>query len=115
MSEIQEKLTNVYADRIRGWASSANITNIQVAIGEHKLVESLAEELAKNAYEIYWAMECEYVRQDVDYVANEVLNVELTDEEMDTVIDRYMNSDACGDIHADDIIFYINEVKREEA
>lgn len=106
MSEIQAKLTSIYMDRIRGWAENHEVS-------KESLVESLAEELAKNAYEIYWAMECEYVRQDVDYVADEVLNVELTDEQMDTVIDRFMNSDACGDIHADDIIFYINEVKRE--
>lgn len=108
MSEIQAKLTSIYADRIGKWAENHEVS-------KESLVKNLAEELAKNAYEIYYPMEEEYVRQDVDYVADEILNLNLTKEERDAVIDRYMNSDAYGVIDNDDIIFFINEVKREEA
>jgi len=106
MRNIQKRLTIIYQARIGEWARNNGVF-------DKDLVKSLAEELAKNAYEIYFPMEEDYVRQDVKYVAEEIAKVKLTNEEMDTVVERYMNSDACGDIHADDIEFYIDEVMGE--
>lgn len=105
---MRNKLQEIYADQIRRWASAK-----KADLTDGSMVESLAEELAKNAYEIYWTMEQDYVRQDVDYVADEVLNTDLTKEQRDAVIERYTNSDAYGVIDNDDIIFFIDEVKRE--
>jgi len=106
MRNIQKRLTIIYQARIGEWARNNGVF-------DKDLVKSLAEELAKNAYEIYFPMEEDYVRQDVKYVAEEVINTNLTNKEMDKIVERYMNSDAYGVIENDDIIYFINEVKRE--
>lgn len=105
---MRNKLQEVYADQIRRWASAkkADLTN-------GSMVESLAEELAKNAYEIHSVMETMWLAEDVEYVADEIMGIELDDEDKAEIVERYRNSDAYGHLDMDSVEYYIRQVRDE--
>lgn len=77
-------------------------------------IEALAEELDKHKYDIYREVERQYLMDDCETVAED-MEVELTDEEKQVVVDEFMNSDAYIDAHAEDWQWFIKqELKHRE-
>lgn len=77
-------------------------------------IEELAKELAHGTlkYDIYRAVERDYLRQDCDYIA-EQNDIALTEEERELAVDEFMDCEAYVDAHAEDWIYWINRVKGE--
>lgn len=77
-------------------------------------IEDIASELAKGTlkYDIYRAVERDYLRQDCDMVA-EQNDIALTEEERELVVDEYMDCDTYVDAHAEDWLYFMNRVKGE--
>ena len=99
---MKNKLQKVYAKQIKEWASAkkADLTDG-------------SEELAKNAYEIHSVMEKMWLAKDVEYVANEIMGIELDDEDKAEIVERYRNSDAYGHLDVDSVEYYIRQVRDE--
>lgn len=77
-------------------------------------IGALAEELAKHQHEFYWQQELEYLKEDVDYYANEH-DIELTDKQKYAVADKIRNSEWYCSINPEDMDYYINEeIKKGE-
>lgn len=102
------KLQKVYADQIKRWASAKNTD-----LTDGSMVESLAEELAKNAYAIHSVMETEWLSEDVEYVADEIMGIDLDDEDKAEIVERYRNSDAYGHLDIESVEYYIRQVRDE--
>lgn len=71
-------------------------------------IEDLAHELAKHQHELYWGQELEYLKEDVEYYANEH-DIELTDEQKYHVADKIRNSEWYCSINPEDMDYYIDE------
>ena len=77
-------------------------------------IEALAEELNKHFHELYWKQELEYIKEDVEYYA-ENNNLKLTDQQKYNVADKIRNSEWYCSINPEDLYYYITEeLKREE-
>ena len=77
-------------------------------------IEALAEELNKHQHELYWQQELEYLKEDVEYYANEH-NIKLNDQQKYNVADKIRNSEWYCSINPEDMAYYINEeVKKGE-
>lgn len=80
-------------------------------------IEALAHDLtnAQLIFDIYKIIEYEYLRDDCDMVA-EGMEIKLTDEERDAVVDEFMDSEAYVDAHVEDWQWFINRelVQRKE-
>lgn len=78
-------------------------------------IEALADELNKHFHELYWQQELEYLKEDVEYYANNSTDYELTDQQIYNVADRIRNSEWYCSINPEDMAYYINEeVKKGE-
>ncbi len=78
-------------------------------------IEALAEELDKHFHELYWQQELEYLKEDVEYYANNSTDYKLTDQQMYNVADKIRNSEWYCSINPEDMAYYINEeVKKGE-
>lgn len=77
-------------------------------------IKALAKDLAHGTlkYDIYRAVERDYLRMDCDYIA-EQNDISLTEEERELAVDEFMDCDAYVDAHAEDWIYWINRVKGE--
>lgn len=77
-------------------------------------IEALAKDLAHGTlkYDIYRAVERDYLRMDCDYIA-EQNGISLTEEERELAVDEFMDCDAYVDAHAEDWIYWIKRVKGE--
>ena len=74
-------------------------------------IEALADELAKNAYMVYSAMEKTWLSEDVEYVA-ENMGIDLSGDEVKKVVNYVIESDAYGSLDAENIEWQINKVKK---
>lgn len=77
-------------------------------------IKSLAQEIARHKHEIYHEQEFEYVKEDVEYVANEIMGVKLTDKELYAIADKYMNSESYAEADIESIEYYIEMEKKQE-
>ena len=80
-------------------------------------IDALAHGLAYGShsvlkYDIYRAVERDYLREDCKMIA-EQNNIELTDTEVELVVDEFMDCEAYVDAHAEDWLYWINKVKGE--
>lgn len=80
-------------------------------------IDALAHGLAYGShsslkYDIYRAVEREYLRMDCDYIA-EQNGITLTEEERERAVDEFMDCEAYVDAHAEDWLYWINKVKGE--
>lgn len=77
-------------------------------------IEALAKDLAHGIlkYDIYRAVEREFLRMDCDMIA-EQNDISLTEEERELAVDEFMDCEAYVDAHAEDWIYWINKVKGE--
>lgn len=71
-------------------------------------IEALAEELAKHQHELYWQQELEYLKEDVEYYADEHGYKPLTEQQKYDVADKIRNSEWYCSINPEDMEFYIN-------
>lgn len=71
-------------------------------------IEALAEELAKHQHEFYWQQELEYLKEDVEYYADEHGYKSLTEQQKYDVADKIRNSEWYCSINPEDMEFYIN-------
>lgn len=72
----------------------------------------LAHEIAKHKRAIWRAVEEEFVREDILMVAEGMNNgegVELSEKQLDCIVDDYMTSDAHVEVHADAIEWAIEK------
>lgn len=78
-------------------------------------IEALSEALAHGnlKYDIYRAVEREYLREDCKMVA-EQYDIKLTDKEVETVVDEFEDSEAYVDGHTEDWLYFIKYIKRGE-
>lgn len=72
-------------------------------------IEALADELNKHFHELYWQQELEYLKEDVEYYANNSTDYKLTDQQMYNVADKIRNSEWYCSINPEDMAYYINE------
>lgn len=75
-------------------------------------IKAMASDLAHGVmkYDIYRAVEREYLREDCKYIA-EQNEIELTDDEMEWVVDEYMDSEAYVDAHTEDWLYFMHRAK----
>lgn len=76
-------------------------------------IEALAHELAEHNTELFWMVEKEYIKEDVEQEAED-MNVELTDEQVSQVAEEYINSESYGEIDHDALEYFINKAKQGE-
>ena len=103
---MENKLVNVITDWVRENFGESEVEDPSWNI------EALAHEIAKHKYEFFHDQELEYMKEDVEYVA-EAMQETLTDKEMKQVVDRYYNSDAYGEVDRESIEWYIYQVIKE--
>lgn len=76
---------------------------------------ALTDELYQHFHELYWQQELEYLKEDVEYYANNSTDYKLTDQQIYNVADRIRNSEWYCSINPEDMAYYINEeVKKGE-
>lgn len=77
-------------------------------------IKAMAKYLAHGTlkYDIYRAVERDYLRMDCDYIA-EQNDISLTEEERELAVDEFMDCEAYVDAHAEDWLYWINKVKGE--
>lgn len=74
-------------------------------------INALATELNNHFYELYQKQEKEYIREDIEYVAKEIMNTELTEKQKNTAVEKYYYSEAYGSADNESIEYYINYAK----
>ena len=70
---------------------------------------ALTDELYAHFHELYWQQELEYLKEDVEYYANNSTDYKLTDQQIYNVADRIRNSEWYCSINPEDMAYYINE------
>ena len=73
-------------------------------------IEALAHDLRKEYIKIKEREDLEWVKEDVEYVAM-TNDIELTDKQAYAVAQEYMLSDAYCELHAEDILYFIQREK----
>lgn len=78
-------------------------------------IEALAQDLAHGTlkYDIYRAVERDYLREDCRSVAEEY-GVDLTDEQVGAVVNEYIDCEAYVDMHTEDWVYWIKQIKKGE-
>lgn len=76
-------------------------------------IEALAHDLADEYIKIKEREDLEWVKEDVEYVA-ENHDIKLTDKQAYTVAQEYMLSEAYCEMHAEDILYFIQQEKEKE-
>lgn len=64
-------------------------------------------------YDIYRAVERDYLREDCRSVAEEY-NIDLTDEQVEAVVNEYIDCEAYVDRHTEDWVYWIKQIKKGE-
>lgn len=72
-------------------------------------IVELAKELEKHFHELYWKQELEYLKEDVEYYANNSTDYKLTDQQICNVADRIRNSEWYCSINPEDMAYYIEQ------
>ena len=76
-------------------------------------IEALAHDLREEYIKIKEREELEWAKEDVEYVANN-LDIELTDKQAYAVAQEYMLSEGYGELHSEDILYFIKREKEKE-
>ena len=76
-------------------------------------IEALAHDLREEYIKIKEREDLEWVKEDVEYVA-ENHDIKLTDKQAYAVAQEYMLSEAYCDMHAEDILYFIQREKEKE-
>lgn len=76
-------------------------------------IEALAHDLREEYIKIKEREETEWVKEDVEYVA-ENHDIILTDKQAYAVAQEYMLSEAYCEMHAEDILYFIQREKEKE-
>lgn len=78
-------------------------------------IKAMAKDLAHwtMKYDIYRAVEREYLREDCRSVAEEY-NIDLTDEQVEAVVNEYIDCEAYVDRHTEDWVYWIKQIKKGE-
>lgn len=76
-------------------------------------IEALAHDLREEYIKIKEREETEWVKEDVEYVANDH-DIKLTDKQAYAVAQEYMLSEAYCEMHAEDILWFIQREKEKE-
>ena len=76
-------------------------------------IEALAHDLREEYIKIKEREETEWVKEDVEYVA-ENNDIKLTDKQAYAVAQEYMLSEAYCEMHAEDILYFIQREKELE-
>lgn len=102
---MEQQLLNsvpvMLADMIRDWCKK---TNTQLD------AQSLAEHIQKDFWKLYRQQELDYIMEDVEYVANDLMNKTLTQEQKERVADRIINSEWYCSLDNESVQYYIEEV-----
>lgn len=80
-------------------------------------IDALAEELAKYVYNLYHDIEYENEKENVKWVAEEIMDEQLTNEQLASATREYMNDDSYGSLTddiQDMIAHYVEEQLTEE-
>lgn len=75
-------------------------------------VEKLAHDLREEYIKIKEREDTEWVKEDVEYVANNH-DIKLTDKQAYAVAQEYMLSEAYCEMHAEDILYFIQREKEK--
>ena len=73
-------------------------------------IEALAHDLREEYIKIKEREDLEWVKEDVEYVANDH-DIKLTDKQAYAVAQEYMLSEAYCEMHAEDILYFIQREK----
>lgn len=76
-------------------------------------IEALAHDLREEYIKVKEREETEWVKEDVEYVANNH-DIKLTDKQAYAVAQEYMLSEAYCEMHAEDILWFIQREKEKE-
>ena len=76
-------------------------------------IEALAHDLREEYVKIKEREDLEWVKEDVEYVA-ENHDIKLTDKQAYCVAQEYMLSEAYCELHAEDILYFIQREKEKE-
>lgn len=76
-------------------------------------IEALAHDLRDEYIKIKEREDLEWVKEDVEYVANDH-DIKLTDKQAYAVAQEYMLSEAYCEMHAEDILYFIQREKEKE-
>ena len=76
-------------------------------------IEALAHDLRDEYIKIKEREDLEWVKEDVGYVANDH-DIKLTDKQAYAVAQEYMLSEAYCEMHAEDILYFIQREKEKE-
>ena len=76
-------------------------------------IEALAHDLREEYIKIKEREDLEWVKEDVEYVA-ENHDIKLTDKQAYCVAQEYMLSEAYCELHAEDILYFIQREKEKE-
>ena len=78
-------------------------------------IEELAKDLAHGTlkYDIYRAVERNYLREDCREVAEEY-GIDLTDEQVGAAVSEYIDCEAYVDRHTEDWVYWIKQIKKGE-
>lgn len=72
-------------------------------------IDELAQELANHFRDLYWKQELEYLKEDVDYYAENNGYDRLTQKQRYQIADEIRNSEWYQSINAEDMEYYINQ------
>ena len=75
-------------------------------------IEALAHDLRDEYIKIKEREDLEWVKEDVEYVANDH-DIKLTDKQAYAVAQEYMLSEAYCEMHAEDILYFIQREKEK--
>lgn len=76
-------------------------------------IKALADELDKHFHELYEKQEKEYIAEDVEYVATELMGKELSDRQIKAVAGKYYYSESYGACDADAIKWFIDQYEEK--
>ena len=76
-------------------------------------IEALAHDLREEYIKIKEREDLEWVKEDVEYVANDH-DIKLTDKQAYAVAQEYMLSEAYCEMHAEDILYFIQREMEKE-
>lgn len=114
-AKLNERVEELFKQHIYQWVkdnfgqSEADDPSWSIDALAHGLVYGSHSALK---YDIYRAVERDYLRMDCDYIA-EQNGITLTEEERERAVDEFMDCEAYVDAHAEDWIYWIKRVKGE--
>lgn len=76
-------------------------------------IEALAKDLSDEFYKLKEKQEIEYIKEDIAYVAENMLDIKLTDKQLGLIADEYRYSEAYCAMDEDAIKYFIETYKGE--